>query len=341
MSGELVEGSVYFYAPNKGAPVFFAVAFAASGIYHGYQCNHYNSWRLTGLYVICSLLFTVGFIVREVGAFDYSDLVKFIVSTCVIYAAPPLVALANYTILGRILYYAPYHSPIHPGRVITTFAFISFVVESLNGAGAAHVANMSLPANLQEIGRSLLKAALVIQLAVLACFVLLAVTFHRRCLRAGLRNPALLAPLYTLYASTLLITARTVFRVAEYWTVAEHDFYSGDIDPDDLSPAIRYEWFFWVFEASLMLVNHVLFNVRHPRRYLPKSVKVYLSPADGATEIMGPGYKDGRPVWVTVLDPFDLVGLVKGRDESKARKFWEGDSEGGKKEGSRVGEGQV
>ena len=33
-----VDGSIFFYAPNKGAPAFFAVAFAASGIYHGYQC---------------------------------------------------------------------------------------------------------------------------------------------------------------------------------------------------------------------------------------------------------------------------------------------------------------
>lgn len=35
---DLVQGSVYFYAPNKGAPVFFAVAFALSGCFHTYQC---------------------------------------------------------------------------------------------------------------------------------------------------------------------------------------------------------------------------------------------------------------------------------------------------------------
>jgi len=33
-----VPGSVYFYAPNKGAPVFFAFAFAVSGCFHTYQC---------------------------------------------------------------------------------------------------------------------------------------------------------------------------------------------------------------------------------------------------------------------------------------------------------------
>lgn len=32
-----VDGSYYFYAPNKAAPIFFAVAFAASGILHFWQ----------------------------------------------------------------------------------------------------------------------------------------------------------------------------------------------------------------------------------------------------------------------------------------------------------------
>ncbi|KAJ4291553.1 hypothetical protein N0V88_006151 [Collariella sp. IMI 366227] len=267
-SGEPVPGSVYFYAPNKGAPVFFAVAFAASGFFHIYQCIRYNSWRLTGIYVVCSVFFTGGFIVR------------------------PLLELSNYLILGRILYYAPYYSPIHPGRVITTFSFISVVVEALNGNGVALSANQSLAASKLAIGRALLKAALLIQLAVL-----------------GLRNPNLLAALYTLYASTTLLTIRTVFRVAEFWTLSQHDFYRpGGIDPSTLSPAIRYEWFFWVFEAVLMLGNHVLLNVRHPRRYLPKSAKTYLSKGDGVTEVLGKGYEDGRRFWVTVVDPFDLWG---------------------------------
>lgn len=84
----LVDGSIYFYAPNKGAPIFFAIAFAASGLYHAYQCAHFQSWRITGLYVFCSILFTGGFVVREVGAFRYSDVVIYIIQICLIYAAP-------------------------------------------------------------------------------------------------------------------------------------------------------------------------------------------------------------------------------------------------------------
>ena len=69
-----------------------------------------------------------------------------------------------------------------------------------------------------------------------------------------------------------------------------------------------------------MIINSALLNVRHPRRYLPRNNKIYLA-QDGVTEIEGPGYEDKRPFLKTIIDPFDIVGLVKGRD--KAARYWE------------------
>jgi len=231
--------------------------------------------------------------------------------------------LANYNVLGRILYFTPQYSPIHPGRVITTFAAISGIVEALNGNGASLSANPSLPRWKQDIGRALLKASLLIQVFVVLAFVALALVFHRRVHRAGLRNARITNALATLYVSTAVLLVRTLYRVVEYFSVADlhYDTTGGArFDPNTLSPLIRYEWFFYVFEASLMLVNMVLMNVRHPRRYLPQSTKVYLAD-DGVTEIVGPGYKEDRNFFVTVLDPFDLYGLIKGKDAGT--RFWE------------------
>ncbi|KAH9904576.1 RTA1 like protein-domain-containing protein [Xylariomycetidae sp. FL2044] len=327
--------SVWLYAPNKGAPVFFAVAFLATGATHLWQSIHYKSARLTGIYVACALIFVVGFVFRELGAYDTENLVKYIVSICLCYAAPPLYELGNYYVLGRVLYFVPYHSPIHPGRVLTTFAAISMIVEALNGTGASYVANQSLTFDRQETGRVLLKIALVMQLVVVCLFLLLASFFHVRCRRNGINSVKVNQVLLTLYVSSAIILARCVYRTVEFFDLYSINFSSPDFDLSKASPIIRYEWFFYVFEATLMLINSVLLNYRHPRRWLPKSTKVYLA-RDGVTEVMGPGYKQDRNFLLTLIDPFDMYGMIKGRDQ--ATRFWEEDSgAGGTKDGAAGG----
>ncbi|KAF5643567.1 Rtm1p-like protein [Fusarium sp. NRRL 25303] len=269
--GKYVDGSYWFYAPNKGAAIFFCFAFCCTGCFHIRQCI-------------------------------------------------PLLELQNYRILGRILYYVPYNSPIHPGRVLTTFGFISGIVEALNGWGASYSANQSLTDSEIEIGHALIKTSLLLQIVVAILFITLAVTFHRRCVVASITNERLNKPLWTLYTSITLILARTIYRIVEYFSVAELRYGPG-FDPATISPIVRYEWFFYVFEAALMLCNLVMFNVRHPRRYLPRNNMIYLCP-DGVTEIEGPGYKDPRKLWQTLIDPFDIQGLVTGRGR-ETDKFWE------------------
>ncbi|CAK7208418.1 hypothetical protein SCUCBS95973_000095 [Sporothrix curviconia] len=317
--GKYVDGSIYIYAPNKGAPVFFAVFFLASCLLHVCQCVHYKSWRLTGLYVFSNAIFTAGYIAREVGAFHYDNVGVYIATVVLVYAAPPIFELANYVVLGRILYYVPSLSPIHPGRVLTTFTAISTVVEALNANGAAYSANTNLPQTKQDLGHALMKASLVLQLVVVALFLLLAVVFHRRTLRAGIHNANLTNALTTLYCSEALLMSRTIYRVVEYFSVDQLHFVEG-VDPSTFSPVLRYEWFFYVFEATLMLCNTWLINIRHPRRFLPQSTKTYLA-KDGVTEITGPGYKEDRNFIMTLLDPFDIAGLVGGRDKKTA--FWD------------------
>ncbi|KAI1207754.1 uncharacterized protein F4807DRAFT_468994 [Annulohypoxylon truncatum] len=332
-NGLHVEDSIWFYAPNKGVPVFFAIAFATSGGVHFWQAMHYKSWRLTGLYFACSLLFVAGFIARVLGAFDYTKLIYYVVSTCLIYAAPPLYELCNYYVLGRILYFVPYHSPIHPGRVLTTFAAISTIIETLSGIGAAYQSIRTLPIGLQQTGQTLLKAALTLQLVVVCLFLALAVTFHTRCLGNGINHVKINQALLTLYISSAIIMARCIYRTVEFFDISSVNFSSPDTDLLVLSPIIRYEWFFYVFEATLMLCNSILLNIRHPRRWLPESTKVYLG-RDSITEISGPGYKQERNLLATLFDPFDVYGMIKGRDQRT--RFWDDNGDAGKAEADAV-----
>ncbi|KAL6923814.1 hypothetical protein FSHL1_001063 [Fusarium sambucinum] len=318
--GKNIDGSCWFYAPNKGAAIFFCIAFCLAGCLHTWQCIRYKCWKLTPLFPFCCLLFAVGFILRGYGAFHYDNLDIFIASVCITYAAPPLLELQNYRIIGRILYYVPYHSPIHPGRVLTTFGFVSAIIEALNGWGASYSANQSLNDSEIEAGHALIKTSLLMQIVVAVLLFTLAVKFHRRCIISGIKNERLASPLWTLYISMTLILSRTIYRIVEYFSIAELR-YGADFDLATINPVVRYEWYFYVFEGMVMLMNLIMFSIHHPRRYLPRNNKIYLSP-DGVTEIEGPGYKDPRPFWQTLIDPFDVRGLINGRGRQNER-FWQ------------------
>jgi hypothetical protein len=215
--------------------------------------------------------------------------------------------------------------PLHPGRTLTTFGFISGIVEMMNAIGISYIANKNLPSNLQNLGHILMKTSLIIQIAVITSFCILAYLFQRKCLQAGIKTRKVQGPLTTLYLSMGIILIRTIYRIVEHFTISSipTDPPAG-WDPMSISPILRYEWYFYVFEASLMLVNEVWWNVRHPRKYLPEDYHVYLA-QDGRTELVGPGWKDDQNWVMTFVDPCGFLGMCarKGNVKTKERPFWE------------------
>ncbi|CAI6308911.1 unnamed protein product [Periconia digitata] len=318
--GKPVQGSVYFYAPSKIAPIIFTVLFFITGAWHLYQCIRLKCFKVTGLHPFCCLLFTVGFALRSYGAFNFDNLGIYIASTICIYCAPPVLELANYHVLGRTLFYVPYFSPLHPGRTLTTFGFFSAAVEVLNALGVSYLSNPNIPQSTQNLGHILMKTALIAQVVIMTSFIAMVLLVQRRCRRAGFTNRKVHGPILTMYISTFIIMTRTIYRIVEHFGVSRAPAKPGpDWDPMSLSPIVRYEWYFYVFEAMLMYWNSVLWNWRHPRNYLPEDYHVYLA-QDGETEIMGPGWNDGQNWLVTFIDPF---GWFIGKKEGTERPFWE------------------
>lgn len=210
----------------------------------------------------------------------------------------PLLELANYHVLGRILYYVPYLAPLPPGRVLSTFGGLMLVVETLNSVGVALSTNRSPDHNSQELGGQITIAALAIQLGVIIILFVLAAIFHRRCAKANIHARAISTPLTTLYVSMALILIRCIYRLVEHF--GNTTVRVGDAESlMALSPILRYEWYFYVFEASLMLINSVIWNVWNPGRYLPINRHIYLA-RDGKTELEAKVQQAGRP-WLALL----------------------------------------
>jgi len=319
MAGEgvIVPGSWYTYQPNLGAAVFFAIAFGISTLWHFWQCVRFKYFRVTSLLIVTAATFTVGYALRAKGHYDYTDLNIYIGSTILVYMAPPIIELANFHILGRLLFYAPYCASIHPGRTLTTFGFLQAIVETLNGIGIAWFSNRTLERRFLTVGSALLKASLILQLFVILAFVSLLSSFYYRSRRAGIRSRKLSMPVYTLYASTFFIFVRCVFRTVEIFDVYQS---AGESAVEvSVAPLLRYEWYFMVFEAAPMLISMVVWNIFHPGRYLPHLHRIYLA-RDGVTEIKGPGWSDQRSQWKTFVDPFDLFSRSKS-----TVPYWEED----------------
>lgn len=194
----------------------------------------------------------------------------------------PLLELANYHLLGRLLSYLPSFSPLPPHRVLKTFGGLMALVEALNAVGVALSANPSGRPSSQALGKNLTIAAVAIQVGVIAVFLGMAGVFHWRCARAkangfgnveGMRRVGTM--LAVLYASMGLIFVRCVYRLVEHAgnTKIELD----DVEAmRGLSPLLRYEAYFYVFEAGLMLLNSWVWNIWHPGRFLPVDGRVYL-----------------------------------------------------------------
>lgn len=47
-----------------------------------------RSWKITGLLPFTAVIFTAGFLTREIGAYHYDDSNLYIASTILIYMAP-------------------------------------------------------------------------------------------------------------------------------------------------------------------------------------------------------------------------------------------------------------
>lgn len=206
-------------------------------------------------------------------------------------APRPLLELANYHVLGRVLLYVPYMAPISPGRVLSTFGLLMAIVETLNGLGVALSSN---PAGAsQGMGNAMVIAALGMQLVIIVTFVLLAGTFHRRIARGKVETKPVRTVLLVLYSSMFLILVRSIYRLVE-------NLGESNVDLDNLealkslSPIRRYEWFFYVFEATIMFLNSAVWNVFSPGRFLPRDPRTYLA-RDGVTELMD-DQKDDRAV---------------------------------------------
>ncbi|KAL1302186.1 hypothetical protein AAFC00_002617 [Neodothiora populina] len=255
--------SIYGYAPNLGANIFFVVYFAISSAIFFYQGFRWRGWwGFTAATTLGTALESVGYIARILLSENPFSDVGFKLNIVLLTFAPAFFTAGIYLLLKQFcLTFGPQYSRLKPK--LYTYIFISCDVLSiiLQGAGGALSAAADDGDSLLKSGEDLLIAGLSFQVVTLVIFAVLAADVFYSMWKHRHELPAKTAPLrasrkFRLFigatiVSYLCILIRCSYRIAELqggWG----------------NSIMRNETDFIVLESVMIAIAVLLFNIFHP-----------------------------------------------------------------------------
>ncbi|EFE44480.1 RTA1 domain protein, putative [Trichophyton verrucosum HKI 0517] len=280
---------LYHYLPSKPAAIIFAILYIASSFLHEYQYKATRPQKFTMPFVLGTTFSSIGFVTRSLSALKIGDpRTLWRISTMFTIGAGPTYAGADYFVCGRIFSYVRYAAPISPLRTVRTFIFFDFLAEIGVWVGAGINDSKDPNSARAKLGVNLVRAAVIIQLALFACFVAVVLLFQIRATSRG------------------------------FWR-ASHQQSGGTPGWVKVIYTLSTEAPFLCLEALVMFINAAMFNVIHPGVLLPSNPHVYLL-ADGmeAEDDSPEGtLEDTRPLKMKILDPLDIKGLFRKKQQLK------------------------
>ncbi|KAJ6184211.1 hypothetical protein N7519_005512 [Penicillium mononematosum] len=245
----------YDYIPSVPAAVVSIVLFGISTVLHCWQMLRGRTWFFIA-FIFGGIFEVVGYTARVVSSKEYPNytIPPLAIQAVLVLVAPSLLAASIYMELGRIMIVTggEHLSPIRRSWLTKIFVVgdvISFFIQA-GGAG------MLVKASTAEKGGNVIKVGLIIQIIFFGLFIITSIVFHVKLVKNGSRvlqqrQVPWKKHQTALYIGSLLIFVRSIFRYIEYnqgisGTLLQHEFYS------------------YVFDAALMLLVMVAFNVVHP-----------------------------------------------------------------------------
>ncbi|KAJ9211301.1 hypothetical protein DTO166G4_7134 [Paecilomyces variotii] len=249
---------VWHYVPSIPAAIIFILLFLAVTAVHSWKIFG-TQVRFTIPFIIGGLFEFIGYAARA-GAHDKTGkLMPYIIQSVFILLAPTLFAAAVYMVLARIIRSTngEKHSPIRIELITKLFVTCDILTFFIQGGGAGMMAQTSLA----KLGPDIVLAGLVLQILTFVLFLVVAITFARHMRQ----RPTLVAErgivpwkkhLYSLYAISIMILIRSIFRTIEYGL--GNDGY-----------LLGHEWPSYVFDAVPMFVAMVCFAIWYPSELQP------------------------------------------------------------------------
>ncbi|KAF7910799.1 uncharacterized protein EAF01_002308 [Botrytis porri] len=274
---------LYHYEPSTAAACVFVVLFGISAILHIYQLVSKRTWYFIP-FVIGGLFEAIGYVGRLLSSREnYGDwtLGPYIMQTLLILIAPAFFAASIYMVLGRIIVLTDgeQYSIIRARWLTKIFVagdVLSFLMQSSGGGILASTSSASSV----KMGENIITGGLVVQVVFFAFFIVTTGIFHHRITKAQGGTHASAVPwqqyLYILYIASTFIMIRSIFRIVEY------------VQGSD-GTLLSTETYIYVFDATLMFLVMVIFNLRHPSAIIQGKGQQFSTP-------VSTGSREGYPM---------------------------------------------
>ncbi|KAF7555188.1 hypothetical protein G7Z17_g2353 [Cylindrodendrum hubeiense] len=267
----------YHYDPSLAAAVIFIVLFSISTLLHLWQIIKLRAWYFIAFFIGC-IFEIVGYIGRALSSTESPNWTtrSFTIQSLTLLLGPSLLAASIYMVLGRLirLLEAEHLSPIKPKWLTKLFVLgdvLSFLTQGGGGAILARAKSMSD----LKLGENIIIAGLAIQIVFFGVFIFVICLFHYRIIasptnRCHSSNIPWQRFFWILYAASVLIMIRSVFRVAEYVMGSDGALLASEV-------------YLYVFDAALMFIVVAMFNVFHPGKIIQREDKSVLHSEDNTS----------------------------------------------------------
>ncbi|CAG9983982.1 unnamed protein product [Clonostachys byssicola] len=272
---------LYHYDPNRGAAGAFVALFIICTIFHLYKLVRCRTWFFIP-FIIGLAFEAAGYVGRNISAGETPNWTTgpYVLQSLTLLLGPTLLAASIYMSLGRLirLLNADRHSLVRTTWLTKVFVLgdvLSFLTQSGGGGMLAKAKTQSD----MSMGENIIMGGLFIQIIFFGFFIVVTYIFHRRIVLSptpASRSIGVPWPqfLYVMYAASVLIMVRSIFRVAEY-----AGGYSG--------PLQSSEAYIYIFDATLMFVVAVLFGIWHPGSMMAIKEKGAIPLSGGDSNLYG------------------------------------------------------
>ncbi|KAL4893329.1 RTA1 like protein-domain-containing protein [Aspergillus ambiguus] len=248
----------YRYDPSMAGAVLFTLLFIGTTGYHTFQMLKFRTWFFVP-FLVGGIFEVIGYIGRAISSKQSPNwtLGPYIVQTLFLLLAPALLAASIYMLLGRIILVLQAESHALLKRRWLTKIFVTGDVFSflLQGAGGGIQSSGNLTS--MRTGEHIIVAGLFVQIFFFGFFIVTSTHFSWKLKKYPI--PRSCSPdipwrrhLNVLFISSFLIMVRSIFRLAEY--LQGNNGY-----------LLHHEVYLYVFDALLMFVTMIIFNVVHPQ----------------------------------------------------------------------------